>query len=115
MGKITTNFYRNKIKESTHNIICSIVSLNDEKLFSTNNDDDYIYPRSSIKIFQAIPFILSNAVDCFGLTQKQIALSCASHCSEYYHIKELEDWIKKLKIKKNALKCGSHYPLDKIA
>ena len=42
-----------------------------KKLFTTNNDNDYIYPRSSIKIFQAIPFASSNAFSNFDLNKKQ--------------------------------------------
>ena len=34
-----------------------------EKLFfQLNNENDIIYPRSSIKIFQRIPFATSNAI-----------------------------------------------------
>jgi len=113
VSKLSTTFYRNNIKESVHDIKCVISSLNGEKIYSTKNEEDLIYPRSSIKIFQAIPFVYSNAIKSFNLNDKQIALSCSSQCAEQYHIKELENWLKKLEIKKNILKCGIHNPLDK--
>ena len=112
MGKVTTLFYRGKLVESTHNIKCYIGSVGGEKIFTTNNDDDFIYPRSSIKIFQAMPFASSNAFKAFNLNQKQIALSCSSHCGEYFHIRELKKWINKTKLKLSNLKCGIHNPLD---
>ena len=115
MGKVTTSFFRGKINESSHNIKCYIGTINGEKIFSTNNEDDYIYPRSSIKIFQAIPFALSNGFKFFNLNQKQIALSCSSHCGERFHIRELNNWLKKTKLKPSNLKCGIHNPLDKNA
>ena len=115
MGKVTTSFFRGKINESSHNIKCYIGTINGEKIFSTNNEDDYIYPRSSIKIFQSIPFALSNGFKFFNLNQKQIALSCSSHCGERFHIKELNNWLKKTKLKPSNLKCGIHNPLDKNA
>ena len=115
MSKITTTFYRNKIKESFHNIKCTITSINGEEIFTTENENDYIYPRSSIKIFQAIPFVLSNAINFYNLNSKQTALSCASHCGERYHITELNNWLKKIRIKKSYLKCGVHNPIDKIS
>ena len=115
MSKVTTMFYRGKLIESIHNIKCYIGSVNGEKLLTTNNDDDYIYPRSSIKIFQAIPFASSNAFNKFKLNKKQIALSCSSHCGEYFHIKELKKWINKTNLKISNLKCGIHNPLDGLS
>ena len=112
MGKVTTLFYRGKLVESSHNIKCYIGSVDGKRIFTTNNDNDFIYPRSSIKIFQAIPFASSNAFKKFNLNQKQIALSCSSHCGEYFHIRELKKWINKTKLKLSDLKCGVHNPLD---
>ena len=115
MNKLTTTFYRNKIKESVHNTKCIISSINEEIIYSTKNENDYIFPRSSIKIFQAIPFVTSNAIKYYNLNSRQIALSCSSHNAENFHIKELIDWLKKVNIKKNYLKCGIHNPLDKAS
>ena len=84
MGKVTTLFYRGKLVESSHNIKCYIGSVDGKRIFTTNNDNDFIYPRSSIKIFQAIPFASSNAFNIFNLNQKQIALSCSSHCENIF-------------------------------
>ena len=112
MSKVTTLFYRGKLVESIHKIKCYIGSVDGKKIFTTNNDDDFIYPRSSIKIFQAIPFASSNAFSIFNLNQKQIALSCSSHCGEYFHIRELKKWINKTKLKLSYFKCGVHNPLD---
>lgn len=115
MSKITTTFYRGKIVESFHNVKCYIGSINGEKIFSTNNENDYIYPRSSIKIFQAIAFASCDGFNFYNLNNKQIALSCSSHCGESFHIKELKKWLIKTKLKATNLKCGIHNPLDKKA
>ena len=113
MSKINTFIYRGNLIESSHQIKCYIGSIKNEKLFSTNNENDLIYPRSSIKIFQGIPFANSKSINFYKLNKKQIALSCSSHCGENYHIKELEKWLKKTKLKPLNLKCGVHSPLDK--
>ena len=113
MSKIITSFYRGKIVESVHQTKCYIGSATDSKIFSTNNDNDYFYPRSSIKIFQAIPFAKSKAIHSLKLNKKQIALSCSSHCGEEFHIKELNNWIKKTKFKLSDLNCGIHNSLNK--
>ena len=111
MSKLTTHISRGKILESAHEIKCFIGSINGETIFSTNNENNIIYPRSSIKIFQSIPFSTSKAVKLYNLNKKQIALSCSSHCGENFHIKELQNWLEKINLKISDLKCGTHNPI----
>ena len=56
MSNLNTLIYRGKVLESSHGIKCLIRNVNGKTIFSTNNENDIIYPRSSIKIFQGIPF-----------------------------------------------------------
>ncbi len=111
MSKLKTLISRGKVLESLHEVKCFIGSINGETIFSTNNENDIIYPRSSIKIFQGIPFFTSNAIKLYNLNKKQIALSCSSHCGEDFHVKELNNWLKKINLKLSDLKCGIHNPL----
>ena len=111
MSKLTTLITRGNTLESFHEIKCFIGSQNGKTIFSTNNEKDIIYPRSSIKIFQSIPFSTSNAIKIYNLNKKQIALSCSSHCGENFHIKELKNWLKKINLKISDLKCGIHNPI----
>ena len=71
-----------------------------------------VYPRSAIKIFQALPFINARAHNLFNLNEENIAISCASHCGEEEHIRVLNEWIVKIKISVDQLKCGIHNPLN---
>ena len=112
MNKISTIFKRANNLESIHEVKLLIKNSAGKTLISTGNDNEYIYPRSSIKIFQAIPFVSTNAVKFFKLNSKIIALSCSSHRGEGFHIKELEKWTKLINFNKSLLKCGIHYPLD---
>ena len=61
MVKINTYIKRGNIIESIHNSKCVISDYNSKIILSTNNDNDLVFPRSAIKIFQAIPFIRSRA------------------------------------------------------
>ena len=115
MKEINTNFARSKLVESSHKLKILINNINGKTLFSTGNENDLIYPRSSIKIFQAIPFVQSYPVKYFNLNTKHIALSCSSHRGENFHIKELKSWIRKINVSKKILKCGIHKPLNIIA
>ena len=112
VAKIYTYIQRGKTVESVHESKCVVKDFNYKTIFTTNNDSDLVYPRSAIKIFQAIPFVNFKAYKQFKLSQKQLAISCSSHCGEKEHLKVLEDWVKKLNINKNLLKCGVHNPLD---
>ena len=77
MSKVTTLFYRGKLIESSHNIKCYIGSVDGKGIFTTNNDNDFIYPRSSIKIFQAIPFVSSNALKVGEVSSVPLSASLA--------------------------------------
>jgi L-asparaginase II len=112
MTKILTYVTRGKIVESVHESKCIIKDYNFKTIFSTNHAKDFIYPRSAIKIFQAIPFVYSKVHKKYNLTEKQIAISCSSHCGETEHLKVLESWIKKIQINKKLLQCGIHNPLN---
>ncbi len=115
MFKFHVDFVRGKKVESTHQVKVLVTNVDGEILLSTNNDNEYFYPRSSIKIFQAIPFAMSNAIKNYKLNNKHIALACASHKGEKFHIKELKKWISKINLKTKNLQCGIHAPLDKNA
>ena len=115
MSKIHVDFVRGKKVESIHQVKALVTSVDGKVLLSTNNDNEYFFPRSSIKIFQAIPFAMSNAIKNYKLNNKHIALACASHKGEKFHIKELKKWISKINLKTKNLQCGIHAPLDKRA
>ena len=115
MSKIHVDFVRGKKVESTHQVKALVTTVDGKVLLSTNNDNEYFFPRSSIKIFQAIPFAMSNAIKNYKLNNKHIALACASHKGEKFHIKELKKWISKINLKTKNLQCGIHAPLDKNA
>ena len=115
MSKIHVDFIRGKKVESTHQVKALVTNVNGKILLSTNNDNEFFFPRSSIKIFQAIPFAMSNAIKNYKLNNKHIALACASHKGEKFHIKELKKWISKIGLKTKNLQCGIHAPLDKNA
>lgn len=70
------------------------------------------YLRSSAKPHQAIPLITSGAADRFGLTEKEIALACASHSGEPIHVEVVASILKKIGLPPSALKCGTHEPFS---
>ena len=112
MFSLSVNVYRGKLVESKHKIISLVKDIDGKILLSTNNKNELVYPRSSIKIFQAIPFINSNAHLKYKLTGKNIAMACSSHRGETQHLNVLNEWINKININIQDLKCGIHNPID---
>ena len=71
-----------------------------------------IFPRSSCKMVQALPLIESGAADAAGLTDRQLALACASHNGGRIHVDGVKDWLTTLGLSEPDLRCGSHMPRD---
>ena len=112
MVSLSVNVYRGKLVESKHQVISLVKDTDGNILLSTNNENELVYPRSSIKIFQAIPFINSNAHLKYKLNKKNIAIACSSHKGETRHLNVLNEWINKINISIKDLKCGIHNPID---
>ena len=112
MVSLSALVYRGALIESKHKAVCVVKNISDKDVLSTNNNNLPVYPRSAIKIFQALPFISSNAHILFNLTKKNIAISCSSHAGEPEHIYVLKEWLEKIGISLKQLKCGIHNPLD---
>ena len=71
-----------------------------------------IFPRSSCKMVQALPLIESGAAEAVGLTDRQLALACASHNGGRIHVDGVTDWLTTLGLSEPDLRCGSHMPRD---
>src|SRR5262245_33856774 len=50
------------------------------------------FPRSALKPFQAVDLIESGAFDAFDLAPVHLALACASHRGEPFHVERVEAW-----------------------
>ena len=72
-----------------------------------------IFPRSSCKMIQALPLVESGAADAAGLTDRHLALSCASHQGAELHVGMTGRWLSDLGLSEQDLRCGSHEPYDR--
>jgi len=69
--------------------------------------------RSSAKPFQALPLVLDGAVECFGVSEEELALACASHNSEHRQVDLVAAWLERIGCTEDDLACGPHAPLFK--
>lgn len=70
-----------------------------------------IYPRSSCKMIQALPLLESGAGA--DLSERQLALACASHQGAEIHRAMVSDWLEDLGLGEAALRCGVQWPSDR--
>jgi L-asparaginase II len=74
--------------------------------------DAVVLPRSSSKMIQALPLITSGAAAAHGLSQKQLALACASHQAAPLHVTAVNAWLSDLGLDDDALRCGPQESRD---
>lgn len=96
--------------ESRHRGAFAIVDAAGEIVRSAGNSAMPVFPRSAAKPLQAIPLIETGAADRFGLTDKELALACASHKGEPAHVEAVEAWLRRIGLGPAALECGVQPP-----
>lgn len=106
---------RGECVESLHRGCAVAVNTNGEVLLSLGDVSQWVYPRSALKFFQSIPLLESGAAEKFNLSSEEIALSCASHNAEPFHISAITQWLQRLGLDNDSLECGADMPMMKRA
>jgi len=106
---------RGRIVESVHFGAIAVVDSNGKLLASYGNPYTVAFLRSSAKPFQALPFVERGGVEHFGLTERELALGCASHEGSDEHVAVVQSIQQKAGIHENHLQCGIHMPGDPTA
>ena len=103
---------RGGIVESIHFGGFIVVNSEGNVLAFRGAKDLLTYPRSSMKPFQALPFIEDKGDLNFGFTDQEIAILCASHAGTDRHVSVLQGMHEKVGIEEDDLGCGVHWPSD---
>lgn len=106
---------RGQIVESVHYGSIAIVDSNGTMIASHGDPQAVAFLRSSAKPFQALPFVERGGVEYFGLTPRELSLSCASHEGSDMHVRAVEELQKKIGVEERHLQCGIHMPSDSEA
>lgn len=82
------------------------------RLVASAGDPHWLaFTRSTIKPFQALPFVASGGLRRFGYTAANTALLCASHSGETMHVAQVQEMLDKAGVGRQQLQCGCHVPL----
>ena len=102
---------RGKWIESAHRGAGAVVDADGRVVMAFGDADRPVYPRSAVKALQALPLVESGAADRLGLSDKEIALACASHSGSEDHIATARSMLAKAGFDERVLECGVHWPL----
>ncbi len=111
MSEILAKVYRGKTLESVHRGNLLVIEGDGKKVAEIGDSSIVTFWRSAAKALQAVPFIMSGAADEFGFTDKEIALACASHSGESFHVELTQQMLKRSGLNESNLRCGSHLPM----
>ena len=103
--------WRGGMMESTHAGHAVICDEAGEIVEAWGDPETVIFPRSSCKMLQALPLLESGAAA--DLTDRQVALACASHQGAAIHREAVTAWLSDLGLGEGDLRCGSHEPYDR--
>jgi L-asparaginase II len=96
--------------ESFHRGAVAVVDDQGRVVWSCGDIERAIFPRSAVKLLQALPLVASGAADRLGLSAAELAIACASHGGEPAHAATAASMLAKAGVDVGALECGAHWP-----
>ncbi len=105
--------YRGSVMECVHNGAIAVTDRSGKLHYSYGDPCLVTFLRSSAKPFQIIPFVEIGGVEKFGLTDRELAIMCASHSGTDEHVAVLRGIHSKIGIRESELQCGVHPPYHK--
>jgi L-asparaginase II len=110
MNPVLVELQRGDMVESLHAGAFAVLDADGGVLATVGDIERPIYPRSAVKMLQALPMVESGAPERLGLTEVELALACASHNGEPEHVRAAASMLAKAGADVGVLECGSHWP-----
>lgn len=101
---------RGQTPENRHFGAVAVVNAQGRLLASAGDPHWMTFTRSTLKPFQALPFMQAGGPQHFGFTPSQVAMLCASHSGEDMHVAQVQGMLDKAGLKRTQLRCGCHVP-----
>ncbi|WP_060603479.1 asparaginase [Aureimonas altamirensis] len=103
---------RGALVESRHRVHVSVVDGAGRTVSALGDVDRAVFPRSAVKVLQALPLIETGAADASGFSDQDLAMACASHSGEDAHVMAAREMLAKGGVDPAQLECGCHWPFD---
>jgi L-asparaginase II len=107
---IEIDVWRGNLIESRHRVHGAVVDAHAGVVHGWGDLNAPIYGRSAIKPLLALLLVESGAADRFNLTDREIALACASHNGEDGHVEAVLKWLGAIGLSADDLECGPQMP-----
>ena len=107
--------YRGGRLESFHTGSIAVVDCHGRLIASAGDPASETFLRSVSKPFQALPLLQEGAIAEFDLSGEELALICASHGGEPFHVSTAAAILRKGEFDESDLLCGIHPPFDERA
>ncbi|MEA2286057.1 MAG: hypothetical protein QOJ21_2100 [Solirubrobacteraceae bacterium] len=75
-------------------------------------DIGWVFLRSSVKPFQALPSVRGGVLERFGLDDRHVAVGCSSHGGGEEHVARVAEILEASGVAEDALACGPAMPRD---
>lgn len=102
--------WRGDVVESVHHGVAAVADGAGEIVAGWGDVDRVTFPRSSLKPVQAVALVESGSADAMRLTERHLAIACASHHGEPAHVALVGAWLGALGLDETALACGPALP-----
>ncbi len=115
MNPILVEVLRGGHVESRHAGAVAVLDADGGVLAAIGDIDRAVFPRSAVKVLQALPLVASGAAELLKLSDAELALACASHGGEAQHADMAAAMLAKAGLDSGCLECGSHWPYNELA
>jgi L-asparaginase II len=97
--------------ESRHRVHAMVSDRRGEVLHSWGNPELSFFPRSAVKLLQALPWMVApQKNNKLELTEEEMAIACGSHRGEEIHVGVVKSWLERIGLEESELECGAHPP-----
>jgi len=101
---------RSGIVEGVHFGSAVVVDAQGKVEWSVGDVSTAMFPRSSNKLMQSLAMVRNG----LPLRDELLALACASHSGEDFHLAGVQDILNAANLDTSALQCPADWPLDEI-
>ncbi len=106
---------RGDIVESVHHVAACAATPRGDIVFAVGDVETPVFLRSTAKPFIAAAALAAGVREAFDLSMHEIAVMCASHSGEPFHVEAVRSILRKIGLDPSALQCGPHLPYNEGA
>ncbi len=112
MDPVLVEVLRGRLVESRHRGAVAVVDGTGRTVLAVGDIEQAVFPRSAVKVIQALPLVEGGAADALGFGNRELALACASHSGEPEHTELAASMLARAGLDKSDLECGTHWPRE---